>query len=35
VTGFLEEVQRRANTPDMVISPTLGDVYTLMVKDNG
>jgi len=34
VDAFLREVQRRANTPDMVISETLGDVYTLMVRDN-
>jgi hypothetical protein len=31
--AVLEEVRRRANTPEMVISPLLGTVYTALYED--
>ncbi len=31
--GILDEVRRRANTPEMVISPLLTDVHTVLYED--
>jgi hypothetical protein len=35
IGAFIEEVGRRANTPDMILSPYMEDPYTLMYRDVG